>query len=118
SASRPDAIWRNVPVLVVDDNAINRSILEESLTQWHMRPTAVAGGREALQALERAREAGESFRLILLDAQMPEMDGFSLAGKIREDPYFAGASIMMLSSSGQPGDASRCRESGIAAYLT
>jgi len=55
---------------------------------------------------------------VLLDAQMPEIDGFSLAEKIKGNPDLAGATIMMLSSSGQPGDASRCRELGIAAYLT
>jgi len=83
-----------------------------------MRPTVVSGGREALQELKRAREAGESFRLILLDAQMPEMDGFSLAGEIKRNADFAGATVMMFSSSGQPGDASKCLEYGIRAYLT
>ena len=115
---RPDANWLNLPVLVVDDNTTNRRVLEGVLTNWLMRPTAVEGGKQALRALGQARKAGEPFRLVLLDAQMPEMDGFSLTEKIKGDPDLAGATIMMLSSSGQPGDAARCRELGVAAYLT
>lgn len=108
----------NLKVLVVDDNKTNRFILSEMLSNWHMRPTAVESGKEALQALEKARAAGETFSLVMLDAQMPEMDGFSLAEKIRDNPALAGATVMMLSSSGQTGDAARDRELGIAANLT
>jgi two-component system, sensor histidine kinase and response regulator len=117
-ALRAEANWLNLPVLVVDDNTTNRRILEGVLTNWQMRPTAVEGGKQALQALGKARKAGEPFRLVLLDAQMPEMDGFSLAEAIKGNPDLAGATIMMLSSSGQPGDAARCRDLGVAAYLT
>ena len=107
--------WHNLPVLVVDDNATNRSILQGLLTHWQMKPTAVESGAAALRVLEGG---GTAFPLILLDAQMPGMDGFNLAGQITRNPALAGATIMMLSSSGQSGDAARCRELGIAAYLT
>jgi two-component system, sensor histidine kinase and response regulator len=108
---------RNLPVLIVDDNFTNRRVLQGMLNRWGMRPTAVEGGRTALQALEIAKSTGRSFPLILLDGQMPEMDGFSLAERIQKDPELVGAAIMMLTSAGHAGDAARCRELGIAAYL-
>jgi signal transduction histidine kinase/CheY-like chemotaxis protein len=108
----------DLPVLVVDDNATNRRILQEMLTNWGMRPTMVNGGREALAALDQARGAGSPFALVLLDAMMPEMDGFALAEAIRRDPDSIGATLMMLSSANRREDAARCRELGVANYLT
>jgi len=108
---------RNLPVLIVDDNFTNRRVLQGMLNRWGMRPTAVEGGRAALQALEIAKSTGRSFPLILLDGQMPEMDGFTLAEIIQKDPELVGAAIMMLTSAGHAGDAARCRELGISAYL-
>jgi two-component system sensor histidine kinase/response regulator len=108
---------RNLPVLIVDDNFTNRRVLQGMLNRWGMRPTAVEGGRTALQALEIAKSTGRAFPLILLDGQMPEMDGFTLAECIQKDPELVGAAIMMLTSAGHAGDATRCRELGIAAYL-
>jgi PAS domain S-box-containing protein len=105
-------------VLVVDDNATNRFLLKEVLANWGMRPALASSGSAALSAMEAARAAGQPFGLVLLDSQMPEMDGFSLAEKIRRDDRFRGAVIMMVSSGGQRGDAARCRQLGIAAYLT
>ncbi len=107
-----------LPVLVVDDNATNRRILQEMLTNWGMKPTVVEGGREALAELERARAAGSPFAVVLLDAMMPEMDGFTLAERIRHDPEPVGATLMMLSSANRREDAARCRELGVATYLT
>jgi signal transduction histidine kinase/DNA-binding response OmpR family regulator/HPt (histidine-containing phosphotransfer) domain-containing protein len=104
--------------LVVDDNATNRRILEEILTNWGMRPTVVDGGQAALETLERARQSGDSIRLVLLDYQMPGMDGFEVAAEIKRHAELAATTIMMLSSVGQRGDAQRCKELGVAAYLT
>ena len=104
-------------VLVVDDNATNRRILEETLRSWGMRPTVVGGGAAALAELKRATEAGEVYPLVLLDAQMPEMDGFTLAAQIRRDPGLAESTVMMLTSLGHQADAGRCRELGLASYL-
>jgi len=109
---------RDMPVLVVDDNATNRRLLQEILTHWQMRPVLADSGRTALAALLLANEAGERFPLILVDAQMPDMDGFALAERIKRNPALAGAIIMMLTSVGQRGDAARCRELDIVAYLT
>ena len=105
-------------VLVVDDNATNRQILVKMLEGWRMVPTVSESGAKAMVTLTEAKGIGRTFPLILLDAQMPEMDGFALAEYIKRHPSFRAATIMMLSSAGQRGDAMRCRELGVAAYLT
>ncbi|HTX14553.1 MAG TPA: response regulator [Candidatus Baltobacteraceae bacterium] len=120
-AGRPESLetpqLRDLHALIVDDNFTNRKVLSGMLTRWGMKPTAVEGGRAALQALQIARDAGNPFPLILLDGQMPEMDGFALAEHIRKDSGTVKATIMMLTSAGHLGDAARCRELGISAYL-
>ena len=121
-AARPGALepfsLRGLHALVVDDNATNRRILEEMLTNWHMKPTLADGGLQALACLERARDSGSAYPLVLLDAQMQDMDGFTLAERIKQSPELAPATIMMLTSAGQRGDGARCRDLGISAYLT
>ena len=112
-----EAKLQGLATLVIDDNATNRRLLEEMLVTWRMKPAMADGGWTGLAAMERARDAGKSFPLVLLDAQMPDLDGFSLAERIKQDPALAGATIMMLTSAGRRGDAARCRELGIAAYL-
>ena len=105
-------------VLVVDDNATNRQILVKMLENWRMKPVAVESGAKAILTLRETEELGETFPFILIDAQMPVMDGFTLTELIKQNPDWGGAKVMMLSSAGQRGDAIRCRELGIAAYLT
>ncbi len=105
-------------VLVVDDNLTNRRILGETLASWGMRPSLAEGARAALGLLDQAAVAGHPFRLLLVDANMPEMDGFELVQRIRSDARLESAVIMMLTSGAQRGDATRCRELGVAAYLT
>ena len=102
--------------LVVDDNATNRRILGEMLCRRGMIPKLVESGLEALHSLRR----GEGpFVVILTDLNMPEMDGFGFVQEIRQSPKLAGeAKVIMLTSAGQRGDAARCRELGVAAYLT
>lgn len=104
-------------VLLADDNATNRKLLQEMLLSWKMQPTAVANGEDALRELARAAEAGQPYAMAVLDVQMPGMDGFELAGHIRNHPEYAGATVMMLTSEGQRGHAATCRELGIASYL-
>jgi len=105
-------------VLVVDDNATNRRILEQTLTGWGMRPTLVDGGLAAIAALDAALAAGHPFALALIDFQMPDLDGFGLAERIAARPELAPTLIMMLSSVGHRGGANWFRDLGIASYLT
>jgi CheY-like chemotaxis protein len=105
-------------VLVVDDNRTNRRILLEMLGNWQMRPAEADGAETALEKMQQAAMAGTPFSLVLLDAHMPDVDGFALAEQIHQQAQLAGATIMMLTSSGQYGDAARCRALGISAYLT
>jgi PAS domain S-box-containing protein len=107
-----------LPVLVVDDNATNRRFLGEILHSWQMRPTLVDSGPAALGELKLRAAYGNQFALILLDAMMPEMDGFMLAAEIQRLPDLAGSVLMMLSSAGSGGEPARCRELGLARYLT
>lgn len=105
-------------VLVVDDNATNRRILEEVLTNWRMRPVAVDGAESAIAALEKAAALRQPFAIVLLDAHMPVVDGFTFAANIQKDQRYASLRIVMLTSAGSPEDVARCRELGITGYLT
>ena len=109
---------QDLPVLVIDDNATNLHILHEMLAHWHMKPDTVQDGFGALRSLQTARESGKPFPLVIVDRNMPEMDGFALIERIKRDPTLAGAAIMMLSSASREGDYQRCRELGVDAYLT
>ena len=111
------AVLSGMSVLVVDDNATNRRILNDMLTRWGMQPVVVDGGYAALKALEDAAKSNRPFRLIVLDGMMPEMDGFELARRINQDPVYSKATVMMLTSLNQHGDALRCRELGVSAYI-
>jgi PAS domain S-box-containing protein len=116
--SRDRSRLADLRVLIIDDNPLNRRILEAQTTNWRMRPTVVDGGHAAIEALTTAARQGQPFSLVLLDANMPEVDGFAVAERVSQCPELAGATIMMLSSSGLEGDVSRCQALGIAAYLT
>jgi signal transduction histidine kinase/CheY-like chemotaxis protein len=105
-------------VLIVDDNDVNRRILSEQVSRWGMKPTSVGGGRTAIDTMVAAARERRPFSLVLLDANMPEVDGFAVAEAIAATPELASATVMMLTSSGEYGDQGRCAELGIAAYLT
>jgi two-component system, sensor histidine kinase and response regulator len=117
SITTDPAILDNVRVLVVDDNATNRQILEATLTYWRMKPLSLPGAEDAIRVLEDAREAGEPFGLMIVDCHMPDVDGFTLMERVRKLPELEGLVSVMLTSGGQRGDAVRCKELGIAAYL-
>ena len=114
----PPVNLEGLQVLVADDNATNRRILEEMLRGWGIQAALADNGPAALRELDDSVAAGRPIELLLLDAHMPGMDGFELAEQIRKRPELSGATLMMLSSAGQRGDAARCRELGMAAYLT
>ena len=113
----PPEILRGVKVLIVDDNRTNRRILEGMLSRWEMKSTSAQDGEEALKKLSEAQQAGAPFALILMDMHMPQMDGFELIERIRQGSNSSTATIMMLTSAGHRGDAARCQELGVAAYL-
>jgi CheY-like chemotaxis protein/anti-sigma regulatory factor (Ser/Thr protein kinase) len=107
-----------VPVLIVDDNATNRRILTLQLRNWQMRPSSASGGQEALAMLRHASDDGDPFSLVLLDVHMPLMDGFEVAAHIQHSSDFPRAVVMLLSSGQRREDVARCRELGVATYLT
>jgi PAS domain S-box-containing protein len=113
---RPAAL-EGLAVLVVDDNATNRRILQEMLANWRMRPTLAASAPEALALMKEAAAVGEPFPLVLLDAMMPDVDGFALAAQIKQTPDLAGATVMMLSSADHLRDRDRCRALGVVRHL-
>jgi two-component system, sensor histidine kinase and response regulator len=104
-------------VLVVDDNASNRRILEHILTRWGMHPTSVGDGEAALAELARVHQSGELYPLVILDYHMPKMDGLTVAGEIRKQYSPAAIKIIMLTS-GLPLKGSKKHDLGLAACLT
>ena len=115
--SEPARELGGLPVLVVDDNATNRRILEEILRRWKMRPQTAGSAASATKALESALTAGHPFALALVDGQMPEVDGFMLAEKIRRDSRFQDLKIFMLTSAAHPEEIKRVRQLGVSGYL-
>lgn len=108
----------DLPILVVDDNLTNGRILLEMLISWRTKPVLCDSGQAALTFLEQTKTSGRTFPLIILDCQMPDMDGFTVAERIKHDPKLVQSAIVMMTSAGFRGDAARCRELGIEAYLS
>jgi two-component system sensor histidine kinase/response regulator len=109
--------FKGLSVLVVDDNSTNRRVLEGMLTNWGMKPVCAESGKKALGLMKHAAAKGRSFSLVLLDANMPEMDGFELAESINAHAEYAQGTIMMLSSARRAGDTERCEDLGISQHL-
>jgi two-component system, sensor histidine kinase and response regulator len=108
---------QGVKVLIVDDNRTNRLILHKMVERFGMNPTSVSDGEQALDELSAAENANDAYGLMLTDMHMPRMDGFGLVRQLKDSVKFSTPTIMMLTSGGQRGDAARCEELGIAAYL-
>lgn len=106
-----------VPILVVDDNEINRLVFREMASSFGLVPSEAADGKEALAKIEKAFESGEPYPLILLDLDMPEMDGFEVARIVKQGPYGKNTKIILMTSVGQKGDAAYCKGVGISGYL-
>jgi signal transduction histidine kinase/DNA-binding response OmpR family regulator len=103
--------------LIIDDNATNRRILSELTRQWNMKPQVCDSGESGLAELSRAAHEGNPYRLVLLDEQMPGIDGLEVFERIRRDPVLQSAVIMMLTSRDQVTSAERCRQMGVETYL-
>ncbi|SDZ30129.1 PAS domain S-box-containing protein [Micromonospora pattaloongensis] len=107
-----------VRVLIVDDNPTNRTVVRDLVTMWGMRPADVPDGEAGLTALRGAVDAGDPFRVALLDMLMPGPDGLEVARAIQADPALRSTRLAMLTSTNQPGEEQAARECGIEAYLT
>jgi len=105
-------------ILIVDDNATNRRILDHQVSAWGMLATVAAGGAEALRELATASESGTTFDLAILDLQMPGMDGLQLAAAIKANPAHTSIPLVILTSLGQRGHAAAAQAAGVAGYLT
>ena len=104
-------------MLVVDDNLTTREILKDLLASWKMRPVIAASAAAALEIATRAADAGDPFRIVLADCHMPDMNGFQLVDRLRQNLIFAVPTIMMLTSNDYQDGAKRCREIGVSAHL-
>jgi CheY-like chemotaxis protein len=107
----------HVRVLIVDDNEINRLVFKRMIGSRGVVPVEATNGEEAIQKAEKAFHAGKPYQIILLDLQMPGMDGFEVARNVKACHFGADAQILLLTSVGQKGDTARCREVGISGYL-
>ena len=105
-------------VLIVDDNETNRKILVQIFDQWGLHPVAVEGGEQGFKELKRAEKEGEGYHILIIDAQMPKMDGYEFAEKVKNEKNQAGVTTIILSSCGMRGDAARCRALKLDAFLT
>ena len=110
--------FEGMPTLIIDDNATNRRILSELTRQWKMNPQMCDSGESGLAELSRAASEGNPYRLLLLDEQMPGMDGLEVLDRIRRNPALESVVIMMLTSCDQVTSAARCRQMGVETYLT
>jgi len=120
-APPPPAGWADLEglrVLVVDDNATNRRILEEMLRSWRMKPASAAGAADALALLQSTRDAGDPVRVVLVDALMPDVDGFMLAREITGDAALSETRLIMLTSAAVPELQHRASQAGFAACLS
>ncbi len=116
-AGLPSALFRDLPVLIADDNLTHGRILEEQLTKWRMKPTLVTTSQEALDHMRQARSLGKPFPIVLLDAQMNDAGGFWVAEQVKEYPELLASIVIMLTSIDLRASAARCRELGISTYL-
>jgi two-component system sensor histidine kinase/response regulator len=113
----PLAELRGVRILVVDDIAVNCTVIVEQVSTWGMRAVAVESAAAARRELIEAQRGGDPFRLAVVDYLMPGEDGESLAKSIRSDPSLAPVGLVMVTSSAQSGDAERFRQAGFSAYF-
>ncbi len=109
--------WSNLRVLVVDDNATSRQVLRHQIFAWKLQKGSASSGHEALRLLRTAAAAGNLYDLALLDVEMPEMDGLTLARAIKADPAISSTRLIALTPLGHALDAKEMQAAGIDATL-
>jgi two-component system sensor histidine kinase/response regulator len=114
---RPRSDLTGLRVLIVDDNATNRRILEHQVRSWGMTSASADSGQAALDLLRDSARGG-SFDVAIVDKGMPGMDGVQLTRIIRDDPTVPTVPVALLTSAGVRGSSERARRAGVAAYLT
>jgi PAS domain S-box-containing protein len=114
----PPPNLHGLPVLVVDDNLTCRRILGSLLERWNAQPALCGSGQEALLTLGRAKQQKRPFGVVLLDARLPDADGFAVAERVKNEPEWARATVMMLSGATQSAEIAQGQKPGVAAYLT
>ncbi|MCB1421215.1 MAG: response regulator [Nitratireductor sp.] len=118
AAKRPPRDVSAARILVIDDNPVNRSILSEQLATWKFDGAAAKDGEDGLTILRLAAERGLKIDCIILDYQMPEMNGGDFIQEMRRDPAIAEIPIIMLTSVDQTRDGKTFSSLGIAGHLT
>jgi len=113
----PDRNLQGLRALIVDDHATSRTILREMVSSWGMEAVEATDGKAALAAMENASREARPFTLVLLDVQMPGMDGFQVAGEIAANPAWKASKVVLLIPANRRGDRSRCAKLGVAACL-
>jgi signal transduction histidine kinase/CheY-like chemotaxis protein len=113
----PAADLRGLRVLIVDDNEVNRRLLHEQIMSWGMRDGSSDGGAGALQELGAAQRVGDPYRIVLLDYQMPEMDGVAVARAIKGDPLISDVVVVLLTSVGRWSEVRLLEGASIDAWL-
>ncbi len=109
---------RGKRILAVDDNAVNRRIMQAYLESWHCRATVVGSPQEALEEMASAAKKNEPFDMAILDFMMPSMDGQTLGKTIKAHPDYKDTQMILLTSRGMRGDAAQASSVGFDAYLT
>jgi signal transduction histidine kinase/DNA-binding response OmpR family regulator len=109
--------FQDVEVLVVDDNPATRVVVCEILKRWKMKPMEAESGEAAVEIVQDAIQKGTTYRVVLLDSNMPGMDGFQTTVKLRNIPEFSGQIVMMLGSAAPQQDAERCLAIEVSHYL-
>ena len=108
----------NLRILVVDDNQTNRLIMREMLAAWNVQATVIEAGELAVETMVAASDEGKPYDLVLMDVQMPGMDGFETTQRIRSSPEISKTRVIMLSSCDASAYGEQCKDLQLAAYLT